>query len=99
MLDYPESQKSSISTSNSHILIRGSISHWDVIRIIEKWMNGQAMIFGSCGQAAQQLGDLLLIIDGKIILWCPEEDDTSFADGDGQVADLVFKIGRIKHLL
>jgi len=87
------------NSRNSHVLISGSIRHGNIVGIVVQRMNVQSMILGPSSQLAQQVCDLLLLGDGQVVLGSAEEDDTALADGDGQVANLVFGVGRVKNLL
>jgi hypothetical protein len=51
------------------------------------------------GKLAKQIGDVLLLIDSKVVLGGTEEYNAALADGDCQVTQLFISIWRIQHIL
>ena len=40
---------------------------------------------------------MFLLVDTEVVLRCAKEDDTSFADGDGKVTELIRSIRGVEH--
>ena len=40
---------------------------------------------------------MFLLVDAEVVLRCAKEDDTSFADGDGKVTELVRSVRGVEH--
>lgn len=83
----------------SHILIGGAIRHGDIVWVIVQRVDVQPVVLGTSGQFSQQVRDVLLFGDGQVVLRGPEEDDAAFTDGDGQVANLILRVGGVENVL
>ena len=40
---------------------------------------------------------MFLLVDAEVVLRCAKEDDTSFADGDGKVTELIRSVRGVEH--
>ena len=73
-----------------HVLIGLTVRHRQIVGVIIQRMNVQAIFFRTTGELSKNVGDVLLLINRQVVLRLAEEDDASFADRYGQVAQLFF---------
>ena len=81
------------------MLVSSAVSHGQVVGVVVERMHVQAVLFGSSGELSQQVCDVLLLVDGEVILGGAEEDDAALTDGDGQIAQLFISVWGVKHRL
>ena len=57
----------------------------------------QTVLCWSTSQLAEEIGDVFLLVDAEVVLGCAKEDNTSFADGDGKVTELIRSVRGVEH--